>query len=147
MASEDRYHRSTEVIQILQQAWTQTCIDFKGDFFNFQLDTQPVKTYQQNGGPLLYFGGYSSSARDLCARFCDVYLLWPDTQVGLKASMEDVAHRAAVQGRSIDFGLRIHVIVRETEQKAREAAIKLVSKLENSNHGSRTRVVFSPLLG
>ncbi|HCB98724.1 MAG TPA: alkanesulfonate monooxygenase [Verrucomicrobiales bacterium] len=132
MASEDRYHRSTEVIQILQQAWTQPCIDFKGDFFNFQLDTQPVKTYQQNGGPLLYFGGYSSSARDLCARFCDVYLLWPDTQVGLKASMEDVAHRAAAQGRSIDFGLRIHVIVRETEQKAREAAIKLVSKLEDS---------------
>ena len=87
-------HRSH---QILQQAWTQPCIDFKGDFFNFQLDTQPVKTYQQNGGPLLYFGGYSSSARDLCARFCDVYLLWPDTQVGLKASMEDVAHRAAAK--------------------------------------------------
>jgi len=140
MASEDRYHRSSEVIQILQQAWTQPCIDFKGDFFNLQLDTQPVQTYQQNGGPLLYFGGYSSAARDLCARFCDVYLLWPDTQAGLKASMEDVAHRAAAHGRSIDFGLRIHVIVRETEQKAREAATKLVSKLENSTgHNIKAR--------
>ena len=64
-----------EVIEILKQAWTQDFIDFKGEFYQIDLKTtDPVKPYQQNGGPLLYFGGYSPDGKDLCAEHCDVYL-------------------------------------------------------------------------
>lgn len=128
--SQSRYRRSAEVIQILQQAWTQDAIDFKGEFYQIQLSSEPVKPYQQNGGPLLYFGGYSEAARELCARFCDVYLLWPDVEQRLDLVKNDIAERAAKYGRKLDFGLRIHVIVRETEAEAREAARHLVSCLE-----------------
>lgn len=131
MSSQDRYQRSREVIEILKQAWTQECIDFEGQFYNFKLNnTLPVRPYQQNGGPLLYFGGYSPDGKDLCAEHCDVYLMWPDTEENLRGHMEDLTARARKYGRKIDYGLRIHVVVRETEDEARAAASKLVSKLD-----------------
>ena len=130
-SSEARYQRSREVIEILKQAWTQDFIDYKGEFYDLKLDTtEPVKPYQQYGGPLLYFGGYSAPGKDLCAQFCDVYLMWPDTEENLRGHMEDVSQRAAAYGRKVDFGLRIHMIVRETEAEAKAAAQKLVSKLD-----------------
>lgn len=128
--SPARYRRSGEVIQILRQAWTQEAIEFHGEFYDVELGVDPVRPYQQNGGPLLYFGGYSEDARRLCAEACDVYLMWPDTEEGLQATMEDLARRAADVGRVLDFGLRIHVVVRETEAAARAAAGRLMSKLE-----------------
>ena len=67
MSSQDRYQRSREVIEILKQAWTQECIDFEGQFYNFKINnTLPVRPYQQNGGPLLYFGGTPRTGK-ICA--------------------------------------------------------------------------------
>ena len=130
--SPSRYQRSREVIEILKQAWTQDYIDFEGDFYQIKLETtDPIKPYQQNGGPLLYFGGYSPHGKDLCAEHCDVYLMWPDTEANLKGHMEDLTARAAAYGRKIDYGLRVHMIVRETEAEARAAADRLVSKLDD----------------
>jgi alkanesulfonate monooxygenase len=129
--SPQRYQRSREVIQILKQAWTQDRIEFQGDFYEFDLPTEAVKPYQQNGGPLLYFGGISDDARALCAECCDVFLMWPETEDRLAETMRDMSKRAAGYGRSIDFGLRIHMIVRETEAEARAAAGRLVSKLDD----------------
>ena len=130
--SAARYRRSREVIEILKQAWTGGCIDFSGEFYQIRLETtEPVKPYQQ-GGPLLYFGGYSPNGKDLCAEHCDVYLMWPDTEENLRGHMEDLSARAQAYGRTIDYGLRIHVIVRETEEEAREAAQRLVSRLEDT---------------
>lgn len=128
--SPARYRRSSEVIQILRQAWTAEAIDFHGEFYDVELGVDPVRPYQQNGGPLLYFGGYSDDARRLCAEACDVYLMWPDTEPGLQETMGDLSRRAAEVGRVLDYGLRIHVVVRETESQAREAAARLMSKLE-----------------
>lgn len=126
-----RYQRSREVIEILKQAWTQDYIDFQGEFYNLKLDTtDPVKPYQQNGGPLLYFGGYSPDGKDLCAQYCDVYLMWPEPEDKIQGHMEDLSARAAKYGRTIDFGLRVHMIVRETEAEARAHAQKLVSRLD-----------------
>lgn len=137
--SASRYQRSREVIQILKQAWTQDYIDFSGEFYNIQLSTtDPVKPYQQNGGPLLYFGGYSPDGKDLCAEHCDVYLMWPDTEDNLRGHMEDLTARAAKYGRKLDYGLRVHMIVRETEAEARAAADRLVSKLDDQ-FGSEIR--------
>ncbi len=130
--SRSRYQRSREVIEILKQAWTQDYIDYEGEFYQIKLETtDPVKPYQQNGGPLLYFGGYSPDGKDLCAQHCDVYLMWPDTEENLRGHMEDLTTKAQAYDRKLDYGLRVHMIVRETEDEARVAAQKLVSKLDD----------------
>ena len=127
LESAARYQRSREVIEILKQGWNQDHIDFKGEFYNIQLSTtDPMKPYQQNGGPLLYFGGYSPHAVDLCAEHCDVYLMWPETEERLMELMQNMSEKAANYNRTVDFGLRIHVIVRETEEEARATAAKLM---------------------
>jgi alkanesulfonate monooxygenase len=131
LPSQQRYNRSREVIQILKQAWTQDRINFRGNFYEFDISAEPGKPYQQNGGPLLYFGGISDEARELCAEHCDVFLMWPETEDQLAETMRDMSRRAAEFGRVIDFGLRIHTIVRETEAEARAAAQRLVSKLDD----------------
>lgn len=123
-----RYRRCAETIEILKQAWTQERIQFDGDIYKFDMATDPVKPYQQNGGPLLYFGGTSDGARDICARYCDTFLMWPETEEMLHETMTDLSNRAAAHGRRIDFGLRIHVTVRETEAEARAYSRKLMSK-------------------
>ncbi|MDG1762045.1 MAG: LLM class flavin-dependent oxidoreductase [Flavobacteriaceae bacterium] len=130
LASSERYARSREVIQILKQAWTQEELNFNGKFYNFKLSTAPIKPYQQNGGPLLYFGGYSPDGVDLCAEFCDVNLMWPDTEEKLQGLMATMNSKAAQYNRTVQFGLRVHVIVRETEKEARAYAQQLLSKLD-----------------
>lgn len=131
-SNEVRYARSSEIIQILQTMWTTDgAIDWRGRFYNFSLPTcEPAKPYQQNGGPLLYFGGISPLAQELCAKHCDVFLMWPETEDQLLATMRGMSQLAAGHGRTIDFGLRIHVIVRETENEARAAADRLISRLD-----------------
>ena len=130
--SSKRYLRSKEVIQILKQCWTKNRLDFKGEYYQFDLPTQPVKSYQQHGGPLLYFGGYSEAGMELCAEHCDVYLMWPETEEKLGELMKNISEKASKYNRTVQFGLRVHVIVRETEEEARSYADKLLSKLDFS---------------
>ncbi|GAB3803731.1 LLM class flavin-dependent oxidoreductase [Spirosoma humi] len=125
-----RYERCIETIEILKQAWSQDRINYKGKYYEANLPTDPVKPYQQNGGPLLYFGGTSSGSRDVCAQHCDVFLTWPESEESMYETMKDMSARAAQYGRKIDFGLRIHVIVRETEAEARAYARRLMSKFD-----------------
>ncbi|KAJ56425.1 alkanesulfonate monooxygenase [Actibacterium mucosum KCTC 23349] len=143
-----RYQRSREVVQILKQAWTQDEINHQGQVYNFEgLTTDPAKPYQ-TGGPLLYFGGYSPHALDLCAEHCDVYLMWPETREELAGRMKAVHERAAEHGRTLDYGLRVHVIVRDTEAEAREYAQELVSKLDDdAGKAIRDRALDSTSLG
>jgi alkanesulfonate monooxygenase len=127
-----RYKRSHEVVEILRQAWTRDTIDFEGEVYNFKgVTTEPARPYQQNGGPLLYFGGYSPDALELCGAQCDVYLMWPETREQLAERMKAVNERASAHGRTLDYGLRVHMIVRDTEKEAREYADHLVSKLDD----------------
>lgn len=129
-AADFRYQRCAETIQILKQAWTQDRIEHDGPVYGkISLDAAPVKPYQ-NSGPLLYFGGTSDGARDVCAQYCDVFLMWPETEELLYGNMQDVAERATQYGRRVDFGLRIHVIVRETEAEARAWASHIMSKFD-----------------
>ncbi|MEZ5725735.1 MAG: LLM class flavin-dependent oxidoreductase [Paracoccaceae bacterium] len=127
-----RYQRSREVVEILKQAWTQDEINHDGQVYQFHgVTTEPAKPYQQNGGPLLYFGGYSPDALELCGQHCDVYLMWPETKDELAGRMKAVNAVAERHGRTLDYGLRVHMIVRETEAEAREYARELVSKLDD----------------
>ncbi|GEP45435.1 LLM class flavin-dependent oxidoreductase [Brevifollis gellanilyticus] len=131
-SNEVRYERSSEIIQILQGLWrTDGPFEWKGKYYQFSLpNTEAAKPYQQNGGPLMYFGGISPLAQDLCAKHCDVFLMWPETEDRIAETMRSMSEKAAAYGRTIDFGFRAHVIVRETEAEARAAADKLISKLD-----------------
>ena len=130
--SKLRYQRSREVVEILRQAWTQDEINYEGDVYTFKnIPTGPAKPYQQNGGPLMYFGGYSPAALDLCGQHCDVYLMWPEPKENLAQRMRDVNEVANKYGRTLDYGLRVHMIVRDTEAVAKEYAEHLVSKLDD----------------
>ena len=89
-----RYQRSREVVEILKQAWTQGEINYQGQVYDFSgLTTDPVQPYQ-TGGPMLYFGGYSPDALDLCGQHCDVYLMWPEKTEDIADRMR-AAHAAA----------------------------------------------------
>ncbi len=148
-ASAERYQKSREVIQILKQCWTRERLNFDGDFYQFHdLSTEPVQPYQVGGGPLLYFGGMSDDARQLAAEHCDVFLMWPETEDRLRDVMADLSHRALSFDRKLDFGLRVHVIVRETEAEARAYAQKLVSKLDRETGDAiRARALDAKSLG
>ena len=144
-----RYQRSREVVQILKQTWTQDEINFNGKIYNFEgISTEPARPYQKNGGPLLYFGGYSLDAIELCAEHCDVYLMWPESKDDLANRMLAVNTRAKAHGRTLDYGLRVHMIVRDTEAEAREFARELVSKLDDETGSAiRDRALDSGSLG
>ncbi|MGV1917795.1 LLM class flavin-dependent oxidoreductase [Rhizobium sp. 22-785-1] len=127
-----RYKRSHEVVEILRQAWTRDEINHEGEIYQFKnVSTEPARPYQQNGGPLLYFGGYSPDALELCGAQCDVYLMWPEVKEQLADRMRAVHARAEAHGRTLDYGLRVHMIVRDTEAEAHEYAEHLVSKLDD----------------
>ncbi|SEN45642.1 LLM class flavin-dependent oxidoreductase [Palleronia pelagia] len=126
-----RYQRSREVVEILKQAWTQDEINFSGEVYDFKgISTDPAKPYQ-TGGPLLYFGGYSPPALDLCGEHCDVYLMWPEPKEQIAERMKAVNEVAEKYDRTLDYGLRVHVIVRDTEAEAKEYAEHLVSQLDD----------------
>ena len=126
-----RYRRSREVVEILKQAWTRDEINFDGEVYQFKgISTDPARPYQTSG-PLLYFGGYSPDALELCGQHCDVYLMWPEPKEQIAQRMRDVHARAAAHGRTLDYGLRVHMIVRDTEAEARDYAEHLVSRLDD----------------
>ena len=126
-----RYRRSREVVEILKQAWTQDEINHQGEIYQFSgLTTDPVRPYQK-GGPLLYFGGYSPDALELCGEHCDVYLMWPETRDQLADRMRAVHNVANRYGRTLDYGLRVHMIVRDTQAEAREWAEHITAKLDD----------------
>jgi len=127
-----RYQRSREVVEILRQAWTRDEIDYDGEIYHFKgISTDPAKPYQQNGGPLMYFGGYSPAALELCGQHCDVYLMWPEPKDQIAERMKAANEAAAKYGRTLDYGLRVHMIVRDTEAEAKEYAEHLVSRLDD----------------
>lgn len=127
-----RYQRSREVVEILRQAWSQDEINYEGEIYRFSgVKTDPARPYQQNGGPLMYFGGYSPPALELCGQHCDVYLMWPEPKEMIAQRMKDVHAVAERYGRTLDYGLRVHMIVRDTEAEAKEYAEHLVSRLDD----------------
>jgi alkanesulfonate monooxygenase len=146
--SSFRYQRSREVVEILKQSWTQDEINYQGQVYNFQgLTTDPARPYQK-GGPMLYFGGYSPDALELCGQHCDVYLMWPEPKDQIAERMKAANEAAARHNRTLDYGLRVHVIVRDTEQEAKEYARYIASKLDDEyGQAIRERALDSGSLG
>jgi alkanesulfonate monooxygenase len=129
LESDPRYRRTTEVMKILKTMLSGAHLSHHGEFYNLELDPPRIKTLSGKCPPL-YFGGLSPAARDAAAEAADVYLMWPDTMDKVRQVVSDLRARAASKGRTLKFGYRAHVIVRETEDEARAYAARLLSKLD-----------------
>lgn len=86
----------------------------------------------QRPSPPLYFGGSSPEAHDLAARYMDVYLTWGEPPHAVAQKIADVRARAAALGRTLRFGIRLHVIVRETIERAWAAANELIKYVDDA---------------
>jgi len=130
LASAPRYARTLEVMQILKALLSGEHLSHQGEFYQLDLDPPRMKTVSGTCPPL-YFGGLSEDAREAAAAGCDVYLMWPDTMPAVREIIADMTARAARHGRTLKFGYRAHVIVRDTEAEARAYASRLLSKLDD----------------
>jgi alkanesulfonate monooxygenase len=129
LPSEDRYRRTGEIMRVLRDVLNGRPVDFHGEFIDLTLD--PPRLCPTSGGcPPFYFGGLSEAAREVAAQEADVFLMWPDTMPAVAEVIADMRKRAARFGRELRFGYRAHVIVRPTEEEARAAARRLVSRLD-----------------
>ena len=131
LESAPRYARTVEAMHILRTLLDGKPLDHDGDFWRLKVDPPRVTTVSGRCPPL-YFGGLSEAAREAAAQGCDVYLMWPDTMDGVRGIVSDMRARAARHGRTLKFGYRVHVVVRETEAAARAAADRLLSKLDDA---------------
>jgi len=128
-ASAPRYARTVEAMSILKPMLNGQPLDHQGEFWRLKLDPPRVTTLSGKA-PLLYFGGLSEDAREAAAKGCDVFLMWPDKKETITDIIADMTSRAAKHGRTLKFGYRAHMIVRDTEAEARAAADRLLSKLD-----------------
>ncbi len=127
-AKEDRYAQMEEDVRVMKALWTATGpIDFDGRFTtltNAQVQPKPL----QAGGPRFYLGGGSRDAWEVSARHSDVHLFWGDTPERIAANMVEIRGMAARHGRAetLQFGMRLQIICRETEDAAWAAAHELM---------------------
>jgi alkanesulfonate monooxygenase len=129
--SAPRYQRTREWMQVLRQLLDGHRVDHHGEFVDLVLDP-PRASPVEGRCPPLYFGGFSPAAKDVAAAEADVFLTWPDTVDAVAATVAEMKVLAADRyDRSLVYGLRAHVIVRETEAEARAAAERLVSRLDD----------------
>ncbi|MGA1764233.1 MAG: LLM class flavin-dependent oxidoreductase, partial [Ilumatobacteraceae bacterium] len=126
LSSEARYQRTTESIAVLRTLLQGKRADYDGQFITAHVDA-PRIAVQHPHDTVVYFGGLSEAARQCAAESCDVFLMWPDTTERMSEVMREMNDRAATFGRTLRYGWRSHVIVRETEAEARAAASRLLS--------------------
>lgn len=130
LPSAPRYQRTRESMRILRAILDGQAVDVAGEFYQLKLEPPAVSTVSAKCPPL-YFGGLSEDARTVAAEEADVFLMWPEPMPQLRILLDDMRARATRAGRRLRFGYRVHVIVRETEAQAREAARRLVSRLDD----------------
>lgn len=131
LASPSRYGRTLEIMEILRTLLAGKALEHQGEHFKLTLEPPRVRTVSGKCPPF-YFGGLSPDARDVAAKAADVFLMWPDEEPNVEAILKDMRKRAAAQSRTLRFGYRVHVIVRETEAEARAYAKHLMSKLDDA---------------
>ncbi len=131
LASGPRYRRTAELMSLLKALMAGQAVDHQGEFYRFKLEPPRIRTVSGQAPPF-YFGGLSDDAREAAAQGADVYLMWPDKMEAVREIIADLRRRAAAKGRTLRFGYRAHVVVRETEAEARAAADRLLSRLDDA---------------
>ncbi|ADU36870.1 FMNH2-dependent alkanesulfonate monooxygenase [Variovorax paradoxus] len=129
-----RYEQSAEFIRIWREILTRSHDGQGYDFEGKHLSVKGAKLLYppvQTPYPPVWFGGSSAAAHDLAAEQVDAYLTWGEPPAEVAKKIADVRARAEKQGRRVEFGIRLHVIVRETEEAAWKAAEELISRVDD----------------
>ncbi len=122
-----RYERTREFMLLLRQLWRETPVSYDGDVY--KVDGAVLEPKPSENVPL-YFGGASASAQRIAAEFADVYLMWGGPRATLEQNLEQMKRLEAEYGRKLRYGLRVHVVVRETESEAWAAAERIISRID-----------------
>jgi alkanesulfonate monooxygenase len=130
LSHDDRYDLTDEFLTVWRGIVRGETIDLDGRYLKIKggkLLFPPV----QNPYPPLWFGGSSAAAKHVAAKHIDVYLTWGEPPDQVAQKIEEVRQLAAEQGRTVRFGIRLHVIVRETESEAWDAANQLIKYVDD----------------
>jgi hypothetical protein len=142
-AVDERYEVTREFLAVYRELLAGSIVNHRGKHITIE-DGRLMYPPVQQPHPPLFFGGSSDVANDVAAESIDKYLTWgePPSQVGEK--INHVAALAAAKGRRISFGIRLHVIVRETKAEAWRAADDLISHVSDDAIAN-AQTIFTPM--
>ncbi|WP_428421334.1 FMNH2-dependent alkanesulfonate monooxygenase [Methylibium sp.] len=135
LSHAERYEQSVEFMKIWREVIARSHAQQDFDFDGKHLRVQGAKLLYPpvtRPYPPLFFGGSSEAAHELAAEQFDTYLTWGEPPAAVAEKVADIRRRAAKHGRTLSFGIRLHVIVRETEDEAWRAAGALLSHLDDA---------------
>lgn len=127
---DERYAHADEFFRVFNELIETGGADLDGQYIKAigaRLGFPPVQAPR----PPLYFGGSSDAAIQFSAGFVDKYLTWGEPPEQVAEKIASVRKAAEAKGRDVTFGIRLHFIVRETDDEAWEAADRLISKLSD----------------
>lgn len=130
LSHDERYVASHEFLHIWRRVLAGESVDFEGKHLRVK-GAKVLYPPVQRPHPPLYFGGSSPAAHDLAAEHVDVYLTWGEPPAAVAAKVNEMKRRAAAFGRTLKFGIRLHVIVRETTDEAWRAANDLLRYVDD----------------
>jgi len=126
---DERYRRSEEFITAMKGIWTTDNYTFRGDFYRFHDYTLQPKPLARPY-PEIFQGGSSRAARDMAARVSDWYFTNGNTPEAIKAQIDDLRAKAAIEGRSVKVGVNAFIIARSTEAEARAVLNEIIDKAD-----------------
>lgn len=125
-----RYELTDEFLTVWRAIASGEQANLKGEYLNIQ-DGKLLFPPVQKPYPPLWFGGSSPIAQRIAAKHVDVYLTWGEPPAQVAEKIASVKRLAQAQGRTLRFGIRLHVIVRETESEAWDAANQLIKYVDD----------------
>jgi alkanesulfonate monooxygenase len=125
LSKVERYERCGEFLHVVRQLWSGEPVTFKGRHY----DIDEARIIPAERWPELYFGGSSPAALEVAAAHADVYLTWGEPPAAVADKLASVGETAQRHGRELRYGIRLHVITRETAEEAWAQADKLLAGL------------------
>jgi alkanesulfonate monooxygenase len=129
LSHDERYAHAAEFLRVFRKLLDGEAVDYSGRYVKVEGARQFFPPVQKRLP--VWFGGSSEAAHELAAEQTDVYLTWGEPLEQVAEKIDDVRKRAHAKGRQVKFGLRIHLIVRETEAEAWAVADKLISNISD----------------
>ncbi|CDI11371.1 LLM class flavin-dependent oxidoreductase [Agrobacterium pusense] len=141
MPHDERYEMADEYLQIWHRLFAGETVDFNGHYFQTQGAKLALPVGQGIEPPPLWFGGSSDKAIDVAAKHVETYLSWGETPDQIGAKVDLVKARAEKLGRELEYGIRLYVIVRDTDEEAWAAAADLYRRMDEAAIAANQRFV------